>query len=703
MTVVMAKRANSNKRKDVPMTASVVRAEIEKLPVFRNWKGVLQVVVIAAAVLTIFWPVLHGDWLWDDDADVSDNIVIKSSTGLWSIWFVPGSQLDYYPIKASVQWVQWHLWGMDTLGYHLTNILLHIVDSLLVWRLLSKLNLKFAWLGGLLFAIHPANVESVAWIAELKNTLSQIPFLLAMIAWIDFDKNGKRQDYLLSLAWFLVAMLCKTTMALFPVVILLYAWWRRGRIGWGDAKASVPFFAVSLILGVVTLVCGIWFVQAHQQILPPAWAGGIASRLALAAASLTFYFCKCFWPVGLLPIYPKWNFDSPSLIDFLPWLIAAGVAAACWVKRRTWGRHVLLGLGFFCIMLAPFLGFKTVGYMDFTWVMDHFLYIPMIGLLGLALAGAEILDARLPRSNRPFTIGLVVILLALFGFGSWSYAGDFINQETLWTYTTQANPDAWLAHNNLGKALLARGESDRARVEFEVALRLRPDYPEAHNNLGDILLNTGQFPAAMEQFQMAVKSNPNYAVPVDTNMGVALLAHGQTSEAIEKLEAALKLAPHFSPALYNLASALEKAGRLPEAVDRYREAIQDNPSYAAEGHNNIGKILTQLGKPQEAINELGEALKANPNLPMAYYNLGNVYIELRQMNDAATQYREALRISPNFSDAHDNLGVALAQMGRTAEAIAEMKLALQFDPNNEKARANLAVLQAPPKKVPAKK
>jgi hypothetical protein len=291
----------------------------------------LQVGVIAAAVFAIYAPVLHGDWLWDDNIDITDNAITQSPTGLWNIWFEPGSQLDYYPIKASVQWVQWHLWGMDTFGYHLTNVLLHIIGSLLVWGLFSKLGLKFAWLGGLLFAIHPANVESVAWIAELKNTLSLPPFLLAMIAWIDYDKNGKQSDYFLSLACFLIAMLCKTTMVMFPFVILLYAWWKRGRITWNSVRVSGPFFAVSLVFGVVTLVCGNWFVQEYHKTVPLSWNGGVLNRLALAGFSVSFYFFKCLWPVGLLPIYPQYSFDSLSPLQFVPWLAMAGVAWGCWV------------------------------------------------------------------------------------------------------------------------------------------------------------------------------------------------------------------------------------------------------------------------------------------------------------------------------------------------------------------------------------
>jgi hypothetical protein len=366
----MAKR--TKKKKSPPKTGQIKVAEgKEILPVQSSgvpWQALLQALVIAATVLWIYWPALHGDWLWDDNIDITNNSITQSPSGLWSIWFEPGSQLDYYPIKQSVQWVQWHLWGMDTLGYHLTNVLLHIVGALLVWRLLSKFGLRLAWLGGLIFAIHPVQVESVAWIAELKNTLSLPPFLLAMCAWIDYEERGKSKDYWLALGLFLAAMLGKLSVVLFPLVVLLYAWWRRGRIGWNDLKASLPFFGVSLLVGLITIGTGIWdhrFGHPDPGAVP---VGGLLARLVAVGLSLSFCFSKSFLPVGLLPIYPKWPIDPSSPVQYLPWLVLGGTIYWFWTKRQSWGRHALLGLGFFLINLGPWGRVRDLSRLP-TWLL----------------------------------------------------------------------------------------------------------------------------------------------------------------------------------------------------------------------------------------------------------------------------------------------------------------------------------------------
>ena len=535
---------------------------------------ILRALVIVAAGSWIYGPAIAGGWLWDDKELIRDFPLIHDPDGLWRIWSDPGSMVDYYPLWSSVEWVQWRLWGDETTGYHAVNIVLHLASALLVWRLFSKLGVRLAWLGGLVFAIHPVQVESVAWMVELKNTLSLPPFLLAMCAYLDFDERGKARDYFLALGFFLVAMLSKTTMAMFPLVILLYAWWKRGGIRGSDLKAGAPFFAVSLVLGVVT----IWFQQYHAIQEHGVAMGGVFSHVALAGSAMGFYFFQCIWPAGLLPIYPKWTIDPPAFGQFLPWIALGGTVYACWMKRATWGRHVLLGLGFFLINLAPFLGFTPAYYMNFSWVQDHVLYIPVIGLIGLAVAG---LDAAYARESSIFVrrcgSGMVAVLVAFLAWESHAYAGEFANEETLWTYTLERNPEAWPAHNNLGTFLLRAGRFEEAMEQFRQVVRIYPRLAEAHNNWGNALLQLGRGPEAIEQYQAAIRINPNYG------------------------------SPH-----YNLAVALARAGRIPEAIAQYEALLAINPN-DAEAHENLGELLLHSGRAAEAAEQFAAALRNDPH------------------------------------------------------------------------------------------
>ncbi|HEV3270544.1 MAG TPA: glycosyltransferase family 39 protein, partial [Candidatus Methylacidiphilales bacterium] len=292
-----------------------------------------QAVLIVAAGLWVFWPALHGDWLWDDDQLISNNFQLHTPGDLWNIWFAPGSQRDYYPLEQSALWIEWRLWHNDTLGYHIVTLVLHLLNALLVWRLLGKLGLRLAWLGGLLFAIHPVQVESAAWAAELKNTLSLPPLLLAMGFYLDYEESKKPKDYFLAIVLFLAALLCKLTVVMFPVVILLYAWWKRGRIGWNDLKTSAPFFVLSLAAGLIIILSGVWDVQFNHLDPGDIPAGGFLARLALVGQEIAFYLSKSFLPVGLLPIYPKWAVDAWSPVDYLPWPILGGAAWWFWTKR----------------------------------------------------------------------------------------------------------------------------------------------------------------------------------------------------------------------------------------------------------------------------------------------------------------------------------------------------------------------------------
>jgi len=617
-------RHSNKRRKEIPEAQARDEGVLTTEFVLPEWKlALIHAAIIIAAGLWIYWPAMHGDWLWDDDVYIYRNPLMDDPARLWKAWFQPGSFIEYYPIQQTVQWFQWQLWHNDTFGYHLTNVILHIVSALLVWRLLARFRSPLAWLGGLIFVSHPVNVESVAWIVELKNTLSLPPFLLAMCAWIDYEEGRRSRDYLLALGFFLVAMLCKTTMFLFPVVILLYAWWKRGRIGWSDLRASAPFFVISLVLIEVALGAGRSFGQGVQLgttgLLP---LGGLLSRIALAGLSISFYFSNCFLPVKLLPIYPVWRVDPPSLLQFLPWPVLAGVIGWLWWKRKSWGRHALLGLGFFLLNVAPFAAFGLTFHPRDTWVMNHFLYIPMIGLIGVVVAAIGAIDRRLSTAAHPYSTGIITLVIVLLAFQSHGYAAAFTNEETFWNYTLERNPGAWTAHNNLGKALLMENQLEEAKSHFEAALRLNPDLAEANANLGVTLIQMGRVPEGVGQFRKALILNPNDAT-THNNLGIVLAQTGHVPEALHQFADAIKVQPNYAEAHNNMGNTLLQAGRPSEAIAQFQAALQINPSYAA-ARDNLGLALAQTGHLPEAMEQYRQALQLDPHDDKARENLAKL-------------------------------------------------------------------------------
>ena len=615
-----------------------------------------QVLAVVAAVLWVYWPALNGTWQWDDDLYLTKNPLLNDPARLWKAWFVPGSFIEYYPIEETVQWVQWQLWHEETFGYHLTNVLLHAASALLFWRLLAKLGLRYAWLGGLFFAVHPAEVESVAWIAELKNALSLPPFLLAMCAWIDYDERRSPRGYAIALAWFVAAMLCKITMAPFAFVILLYAWWKRGRVGWTDVRAAAPFLAIAVVLAAVTIYAGQVYVK---DVVPNTGApDGLLAKLALAGSSLAFYFGIFLWPVGLLPAYAKWSVDPPSSLLFLPWFLLLVLILFAWKARRTWGRHVLLGLGFFLLFLAPFLGWHWVSYMDFTWVMNHFLYIPGIGLIGLLVAGLEKVVALAPKQMRPVALGVVGVVVVLLALAAQQEAALYRDPETLWTYTEQHDPKSYAAHNQLGVALNQEGDAAGALDQFEQAQALEPDFAEASNNLGTGLLENGRAAEASDAFRQAVKLDPGYAI-----------AH------------------------YNLGNALKQSGQVLEAIDQFEESIKLDP-LNAEAENNLADVLLAAGRNDEAFAHFARAAKISPGYAGAQYNWGVALLKAHDVSGAIGHFQRAVEIKPDYVEAHFNLGVALYQTGHTPKAIAEFQAALRLRPDFAPAQNILAQLGA---------
>jgi tetratricopeptide (TPR) repeat protein len=648
--------------------------------------------LIVGVTLWIYWPSLQGALIWDDQWYITMNPLLHDSTGLWKFWFQPGSWVEYYPVQESVLWLQWQLWGEDTLGYHLTNLGLHLVSAFLVWSLLSKFGLRFAWLGGLIFAVHPVQVESVAYICELKNTLSLPFFLLAMGKWIDYEESKAKRDYGMALGLFTVAMLGKITMAPFPAVILLYAWWKRGRIGWGDLKACGPFLLVALVLGYTTIWAGQVYNEADHNLIPGTPLGGILSRIDAVGLIGSVYFARCFLPVDILLIYPQWPLHPHSLMEYLPWLVLVGVLGALWTRRHGWGRHVFLGLGFFLIILSPFLGLIGVSYMNFIWVMDHFLYIPIIGLIGLVVAGAEDLAARSPAWFRPFGLGIIAAALALMAWVGHGFASLFVNEQTLWTYVLQRNPTVWLAHEDLACKLMELDRYPEAMAQEKEALKLRPDYADSYYNLALDYEKQGQAAEAEAEYHEALRHNPSNP-KIYLNLGQMKRHAGNLSEAEALFRQGMKVAPEDASLCTDLAGILEQTGRVPEAIALYEKTLQHNPDFAQLQYD-LGTALLQNGNPAEAEEHLEAALTLDPKIASAHENLGTILAQKGALPDAIEQFAAAVQLDPGYLVARNNLGLALAQSGRMAEAIDQFQQVLAIDPGNATARGYLSKIES---------
>ncbi len=545
-----------------------------------GWESTLvKSAAILLACLWIYSPVYDGEWLWDDDYLLTENAVVQSPDGLWKIWFEP-TTADYFPLTMSALWLQWKFFGLDSTGYHIVSIVLHALGAGLVWQLLRLIGVPGAWLAGMVFAVHPLAVESVAWVSELKNTFSLPFFLAAACFFVRFVENGRWPLYTLALGFFLAAMLAKSSVVMFPVAMLLYVWWRRGAIGWRDLWMAAPFFLVSLLLGLVTL----HFQHSRAIGDEPIPIGGFDSRTAIAGMAILFYLSKILWPVPLVPIYPQWDADPPAFWQFLPWPLLAAALVFFWIKRKTWGRHALLGVGFYGIMLLPVLGFVAMSYMRVSWVADHFLYIPMIGIVALVVAaGARMFEAARPKW-RPALGTATAALLCALAILSYRYAGVWENEDKLWSYTLRHNWNSWQAHNRLGAREFNRGQVDVALEHFREATRLRPDLAETQNNLGSAVLAKKDTRSAIRHFREALRLSPSI-VAIQSNLANALVLDGQLEEARDLYADLSRRFPQSPTFLCNWGVTLYRTGRHTEAIAAFQRALAINPDLADAREN----------------------------------------------------------------------------------------------------------------------
>ncbi|PWU11494.1 MAG: hypothetical protein C5B50_23200 [Verrucomicrobia bacterium] len=655
-------------------------------------------VALVALVLVAYGPVWDAGFVWDDDLHVTKNRLLWDSDGLRKIWFSADAP-QYYPLTFTTFWLEYHIWGLKAAGYHWVNLLLHGASAVLLWRVLRQLALPGAWLAAALFAVHPVNVESVAWISQRKNVLCMVFGLLSILWYLKAERESKvqspkskveihppvgtafelqgsilaRRYYVMSLFAFLLALLSKTAVAPLPLVFLGLAWWRRGKSGKEDLLKSAPFICASILLGLLT----VWF-ERHRTGSP--WVmrpESFWAQLAGAGWAVWFYISKALVPLRLSLVYPDWRVKDSSPASYIPLLLFAGLAALFWRNRRSWGRACLFCLACYVVMLLPVLGFMNIGFLNYSRVADHWQYFSVICPIALTVAflstpwrkyakvaqtsksavsptsSRQTVPARCRENMSPDLLRRAPTARLRFphpALGADNVAFGIVALLSFWSLT-------WL-HS---------GWFVDAKTLWSHTLAVNPSAWIAHHQLGMELQAEGKSDEAISHYELALRGRPDFAV-AEVNWGLALQSRGAMEQAERHILAALRLDPDLPEAHNDLANLLAQERRAQEALTHSLRAVALRPDWA-EPHFNAANAYFLLTNSTQAVAEYSAALRLKPDYAEAHQNLGALFEQLGDNQQAAKQYTELVKLRPDFAAAYNRLAIALARQGRFEEAI----------------------------------
>ncbi len=569
----------------------------------------------------------------------------------------------------------------------------HAAAATLLVLILRRRAFPAPILAGLIFALHPVCVESVAWISEQKNTLSAVFYLGAGLLYLRFDATRRRRHYFLAFALFVLALLTKTVTATLPAALLVVFWWQRGRIGWKrDAAPLLPWLAFALAAGLFTAWAEARLIGAEGE----AFSFTVLQRLLLSGRVVAFYFSKLCWPTDLIFIYPRWSLDPRVGGSWFADAAVAGVLLVLALVARRW-RGPLAGFLFFTGTLFPVLGFVNVYPFIFSFVADHFQYLASLGVIVPAAWGLVWVARRIPAAPA-LRFAFLASVPATLGVLSWRQCGNYRDAETLYRATLEHNPAAWLAHFNLAVSLGRQpGREAESVAEYEATLRLNPAHWAAHNNLASALLRMpGRTAEAAAEYEAALRLRPDFA-EAQNNLGIALgRMPGRRGEGIAHLRIALRLRPDYDGAHNNLGTLLVKDPALrPEAIGEYEAAIRLAPDNA-EYHYNLGNALSdEPGRLPEAIEHYQAALRLRPGYVEAHANLASAYARSPgRLADAIAEFETVTRLEPDLAEAHYYLGVLLLRSGGARDAaLAQVREALRLRPDLDAARRLLDQMQ----------
>ncbi len=516
-------------------------------PQVRSWvRGLL----LFALALAAYLPATRCGFIWDDDDHLTANPVIVGPLGLKEIWTTTHARIC--PLVQTTWWLEHQLWGLNPMPYHLVNILMHAAAALALWRVLLQMMVPGAWLGAAIWMLHPVQVESAAWITEMKNTQCALFFLLSILFYCKSrqsateseEKNRAAFNYFLTLLFGAMAIASKSSAMVLPLVLVLCGWWMDGRWRWWRTLWQMtPLFLLSALSGLMA----VWSRNVEGSGEDQQWALDCLLRVPVAGKALWFYLGKLIWPHPLVMIYPRWELNPGNALLWLPLIAAILLTVLLWHNRNSQrGRALFFTWTYFVIALLPVLGLLTHGFLKFSYVADHFQYFASIGPLALAGAVISIGLNALPKQSRWLQPVLGSSLLLVLGMLTWRQCTIYQNEGTLWTDVLENNPQCWVGHNNLGVyKMTVEKHFDEAKSHYLRAIEIKPDCDRAY-----------------------------------VNLGILLRENGQTSEAIAHFQKALEINPRFAQAHLNLGICYEQTKRMDEALIHYQKAIEASPDNA---------------------------------------------------------------------------------------------------------------------------
>jgi len=661
----------------------------------------LALVIIAAAAYS---PVRQHAFLQFDDADyVVENGAVRAGltwAGLKWAFSTPYAG-NWHPLTWISHMADVQMFGMDAGLHHLSSLFLHLLTTLLVFRLLTRLTgaMGASACVAALFAVHPLHVESVAWVAERKDVLSGFFSVLTLTAYAWYTRHPGWVRYLAVGGSFALALLSKPMAVTLPFVLLLLdAWplarWRGVSLG-ADAPGAMallrekaPLFAMAAASAVVTFL-----VQRHAGAVQSLDAYPIALRLANMPVAYVTYLVDTVLPVYLAPLYPY-----PSSITWWQSATAVITLAAISVGAFRWRRdkpYLIVGWCWFLVMLVPVIGLVQVGSQSHA---DRYMYLPAIGLFMMAVWGIREWAASRPAWSRALpALGVAVVIAA--AVATYRQVMFWQDSVTLWERTVAVTEDNYRAQTNLGFALAAAGQRSRALAAYSEAIRLNPNYPNAHNYFGTLLADMGDHDRAAAEYEAALAHRPRFA-EAQNNLGLTRAAQDRLDDAIAAFTEALRVDPSFAPARNNLAIAYMRQGHPEKAIAEFEEAVRQQPD-SAESHANLATALAGAGRKRESLPHFEAAARLGGDPVRTNYMWGLALMDLGDMPGATARFTDALTANPSFAPAVHDLGRSLALSGRWTEALQALQLAIQLDPGNADYHHDLGAALAQRGMIPA--